>query len=492
MSFRDHIRHVVVLMMENRSFDHFFGFLAIPGLIRLNGDETNRDRAGFDVRVSDTASPALQWDPSHAHVDVMAQMFGNNLPTGTPYIATQDGYAANFDKFSNNNGAHIMRCFNPADLPVIATLASSYAVCDQWFCSLPGETWPNRNYANAGTSEGEVDIKYHFYHAPTIFERLVQAGCDYRIYHDSFAQTWVYPKLWMASDLRRRFRDFKEFADDVDADTLPDYAFIEPHHLGKDANSQHPADRDTDGRRFLRGEQLIADVYMKLRSRPEVFGKTLLVITYDEHGGFYDHANVPPQATPPGDKVSTGAFPFDCYGPRVPTVLVSPWITAGTVDHTVYDHTSIIRSLRELFPTIGGPLTARDGAAQDFWGNVTETLRPPDSWPSVTPKEPEPIREAIEMQPGEGRSDRDAYYYLGQRVKGILQAQRDGRDEDVLSLLQWGGDPAETLKTAMVQPAIADLVLEKAPGGVAAKAPPLHTAEEVDAIGRDVAAMMHE
>jgi hypothetical protein len=179
----------------------------------------------------------------------------------------------------------------------------------------------------------------------------------------------------------------------IDKDQLDHYSFIEPDHgllpLDKTSNNQHP-DNNTiakqNGFDFLAGEKLIAAVYERLRANPAVFQKTLLLVTYDEHGGFYDH-EPPPAATPPDRHVwqqGNARFGFDRLGIRVPTVMISPWLDPDTVNTMDFDHSSIVATLRALFAPGAAPLTKRDAAANTFLGQrVRDTPRP--DLPVVTP-----------------------------------------------------------------------------------------------------------
>jgi phospholipase C len=277
-----------------------------------------------------------------------------------------------------NRGRLMMRCQSPESVSVLSTLALEFAVCIRWFCSAPGETWPNRNFLHAATSDGETNIEVCPYADRTIFEQLEEDhGREWHIYHDDTPQVWAFPRLWDRGDRHARWFPLEEFARHVETGQLPAYSFLEPNHrpplhtldhaplIGTPdiSNSQHSENNlvsnasydhfvpgDTD---FARAEVLIAHIYEALRSRPEVFERSLLVMTYDEHEGFYDHVppptGVPSPGNPPGwlgrliacliHKKST-SFDFTMLGPRVPAVVVSPYVAAGKVDGTVRDQAS--------------------------------------------------------------------------------------------------------------------------------------------------------
>lgn len=404
LSTEPRIKHVVVLMLENRSFDHMLGFLEHPdasfeGL--RGGTYYNVTSSGARINATPDGEPDLA-NPDHSHRGILDQI--------GPYggLPSNGGFVQSYATRSPGSGALVMRCLDPASrCPVLAQLAREYAVADHWFSSVPGETWPNRNFAHAATSDGAANIEAGFYYDPTIFEQLASAGISWRIYHDGLAQAWCYRNLWkQPSWVQRRlgraasignWYDGERFFADVASDELPAYSFIEPRHLvlaeaasDRQTNSQHPGNNLASADDFYAGEALIARVYEALVGRPAVFTKTLLLITYDEHGGFYDHVP-PPVATPPGDAVWRGAsrrilrllhalgarikgehrsypddFDFGRLGVRVPAVLISPWIKPGSVVHDQLEHASIPATLRALFTPTLPSLTRRDGAAGTF------------------------------------------------------------------------------------------------------------------------------
>ena len=277
-----------------------------------------------------------------------------------------------------------MRCMDPAvRLPALARLATSFAVCTRWHCSVPGSTWPNRTMLHAGTADDTVDNEIRLYGNATIFERLAEAGKSWHVYRDpnGLAQVMAFSKLWVDDTALANWHPMAAFADHVAADALPTYSFIEPCHDGPGSNSQHPGNnapgRSRTGSDFERGDQLIASIYETLRARPEVFARTALVITYDEHGGLYDHAPPPvdfPAPAPLGAprprsllrriigwfiEQPTSRFAFRLLGPRVPAVVVSPR-TPAVCDDTLYDHTAVPATLRQSFAPESAPLSVRE------------------------------------------------------------------------------------------------------------------------------------
>jgi phospholipase C len=430
------VEHVVVLCLENRSFDHMLGYLDHPSPLfegLRNGVHTNPDARETPVPTSPEAKTVLPFGPDHSHDSVMQQLSlagppWNRVPTHQGFVTSYErkasgqvvpAYQGLFSwllgpliRYRNpkhdtatGRGPLVMLCQAPEQVPVLSTLALEFAVLDHWYCSVPGETWPNRNYLHAATSDGETNIVIRPYDGPTIFDRLENNHKDWRIYHEGMAQAWAFPSLWDSPERHAKWFPMSAFRKHVNASDLPEYTFIEPNHtppvqtvdrletLGAapgTSNSQHPENNlvsndvydhytpraDTD---FARGERLIATVYEALRANPELFATTVLVITYDEHGGLYDHlpATQRVPAPKPGQthvgkfadavfRQKSARFDFTRLGVRVPTVVVCPLVPKGTLDQSVMEHASVPATLREMFAPTAPPLNARDGHARTF------------------------------------------------------------------------------------------------------------------------------
>ena len=387
------INHIVVLMLENRSFDHMLGFLyaqtnnisptgqAFDG---LTGTESNQDSKGRSVpifKIDSTMKNAYFMpgaDPGEGYVATNSQLFGT-ATAPVPPTATNSGFVTNFTytlgwqskdpSWSVLPGTvprNIMGMFTPQMLPVLSGLAKGFAVCDQWFASAPTETLPNRAFACAATSQGHMDDNTKTFTSPTIFGALSAHNLDWAIYgYDQQPLTRSsFPDTTAAAD--SHFGLFTDFQKAAAAGTLPPYTFLEPS-WDSSGNSQHP------NYNVALGEQLIHDVYYALRNGPQ-WNQTLLIITYDEHGGCYDHVPPPQGAVPPDNSVGEFGFDFKRFGVRVPTVLVSPWIRAGTVFRVPpgtmpLDHTSILKTVERRWQL--SALTARDAAAQDVGAALT-------------------------------------------------------------------------------------------------------------------------
>ncbi|MDR3441285.1 alkaline phosphatase family protein [Telmatospirillum sp.] len=374
------IDHIVVLMLENRSFDCLLGKLYPPSdrFAGLTGAEQNPDPSGVPIPVwnapgTDDATMSIpDPDPGELFTDINMQLFGTSTPPVPTPVPTMSGFVRNYLMQGDGAGATsradaVMHYFTPEQVPVISELARQFAVCDHWYASAPCQTWPNRFFVHTATANGyENNSPPHFpYDMETIFNRLDGAGQPWKIYFHDIPQSLTLSKLWLLAD---HFRFYDEFRHDAKTGELPAYSFIEPRYFSDVSlpNDQHPPHVVT------LGEQLTADVYNCLRSGPN-WARTLLVITYDEHGGCYDHVP-PPPAVPPGPG-PTVPFNFDRYGVRVPAVIVSPFVPAGSIlrappGSAPYDHTSIIATLRTRFG-LGGPLTNRDKGAPDLAAILT-------------------------------------------------------------------------------------------------------------------------
>jgi phospholipase C len=387
--------HVVVLMLENRSFDHMLGYLSreIPGIDGLSGRESNPLDVGQPTAklksVSDDAAyigdftrtvgskNTVEVDPGHEFQDADSQVYalvGGQRPAAPNNLGFVDNYRVQKNG-SMELAPNVMKCFAPARVPVLTTLTREFAVCDHWFSPVPGPTWPNRLFVHAGTSDGQVVHKKKLYGMQTIYDQLWGKKLSARIYAGDIAQSLLLKRLLFSGI----FFQMPAFYAHLRKKTLATYSFIEPDYFGRNATDQHPPHD------VAAGEHLIADVYEALRRSP-YWEKSVLVVTYDEHGGLYDH--VPPPAAPKPDQRASAApkFDFSRYGVRVPAVVVSPFVPRGTVDHTEYDHTSIIATLREWF-RLGDPLTRRDAAAKTFAGLLSLSSPRTDA-PTTLPRPP--------------------------------------------------------------------------------------------------------
>jgi phospholipase C len=390
------IKHLFVLMMENRSFDHLFGFMKAPDYNIEGLDRAalpyNEDSLEEKIYASPNARPTgdLAADPNHHFADVTEQLYG--IPNPTPGQAPDmSGFVRNYEKKSGSaaTGANIMKCFDPAALPVLTTLARQYAICDHWFASIPGPTLPNRLYVHCGTSRGRLDMAPEFYSGfYTVYEELAKNGVPSCIYWSDWSGTLTFSGLMAHQNLF--YDSYANFAAicNGNADDVPAYCFIEPQYNPANnpaggtlpATDQHP---DNDVRD---GEALIQNVYAAIRQNEKLWHSSMLVILYDEHGGIFDH--FPPVPLPSPDNISSIAPPFDfkLSGIRVPAVVISPYIRPQTICSTVFDHTSVIATALKLFTSPGAwpneNLFARAAAANTFDTILDLNMVPNDDWPN--------------------------------------------------------------------------------------------------------------
>ena len=398
----DNLKHVVVLMMENRSFDHMLGALHAEDA-RINGlagNETNPDTTNEPAQVAPQAEfqSQLDPDPDHSFPAVQKQLFFGT--PGPPAVAAMQGFVQSYwDQQHNVAHSHkIMYYFAPGKLPVLHTLAQSYAVFNGWFSSIPGPTVCNRAFAHYGTSFGQVnlDIFYVKDASESIYERMLAAGRTTKLYYfDPSSSTQEVVNL--LKNQPQIFGTYPQFLEDCKNNALPDYSFVEPNysdHPGDDggellASDQHP-DHDVQA-----GEVFIASIYDAIRQNPDLWQSTALLITYDEHGGIYDH--VPPPACIPDGfhaplaDTNNMPFAFDRLGVRVPSILVSPWIAKGTVvpgpedpaNGRVFEHASIPATITQHFIGNYDNRTPREKAAQTFLDLLTDEMRPDSDCPTI-------------------------------------------------------------------------------------------------------------
>ncbi len=385
------IHHVFVLMLENRSFDHMLGFSGISGVDAMTGQPTkvngligteSNSFGGNQYPVTHPADWVMPIDPAHELTNVVIQLCGPGAtyPSGGAYPPiTCSGFVADYSSAGGQSSpAEIMKCYGPDQLPVLTTLAKEFAVCDNWYSSMPGPTWPNRFFVHAASSGGldhspsaaEIalwDTLSGFqFEKGTIFDALNGLNNDHawRIYSGG-----DFPNVTALKGMNNsEVHYLDDFSADVGANSYPYlYTFIEPNYgdvvfgTFRGGSSQHPVDDVTHG------EALIKAVYEAIRTSP-IWASSLLVVTWDEHGGFYDHV-APPPAVAPGDKIVTdGAsqykFTFAQYGSRVPAIVISPLIQKNVIDHREHDHASIPATIEAIFGL--SPLTRRDAQTHNL------------------------------------------------------------------------------------------------------------------------------
>ncbi len=368
------IEHIVVLMMENRSFDHILGYLSLAG----GRDDVDGLVLGMSNKYKGKTYPvhhlnhtALndEQDPCHSGECIVDQLKDSN-----------GGFVKNFASTSKDPYLGVvMGYYNQDDLPMYDHLAKEFIICDRWFSSVPGATFPNRLYSLTGRADkSKNNKKVPLYDKPSFVRHLDEKKVSWRWYsHDKLLTT----RLTMLRLIDGKYRlsgNFSKFDSDffkhAAEGTLPAVSWIDPNFVdfgSSGANDDHPpAD-------ITAGQDLVLKVYHALVNSP-LWSKTMFVIVYDEHGGFFDHVE-PGQAKDDDPN-------FRGYGVRVPALVISPWVGRGQASHNIFDHTSIIKSILLRFcrkadgsiPDMG----ARVRAADHLGGLLTEAS--PRPAPPVT------------------------------------------------------------------------------------------------------------
>ncbi len=378
MSNHDPIEHVVVLMLENASFDRMLGSKKtqhsnLDGVdatsLFSNTDFFDKSKRFYQAP---TSSRIMRLDPEHCVPNVLRQL-DNNCGGFVSDFAQAYPQATDADK------QEIMGYYVGDSLPALHRLATKFLICDHWYSSLPGPTWPNRFFIHSGTSLGHITMPdgilnpdLHWYDQPTIYERMSEANIRWAIYYTDIPQSLVMVNQWRYAGNYFQLEQFEKHANGP-AENFPQYAFIEPGYFGASQDDGHPPSD------VLRGERLIANVYNVLKGNQSLWEKTLLIIVYDEHGGFFDHVS-PPAAVAPDS--NTSDFAFNQYGVRVPAILVSPWVDEA-VSNVVYDHTSILRYVSDKWNL--PYLTMRVEEANSFEPLLTMRSTPRDDAPDILP-----------------------------------------------------------------------------------------------------------
>ncbi|XP_043687971.1 non-specific phospholipase C6-like [Telopea speciosissima] len=392
------IKTIVVLMMENRSFDHMIGWMqkSVNPLINgVNGTQCNpvstKSPQSQLVCVTDDAE-YVDPNPGHSYQEIRDQVFGIN-GSQTPSMT---GFVEQALSMSTEMSETVMKGFHPNSVPVYASLVSEFAVYDRWFASIPASTQPNRLFTFSATSYGTIGADkfqiFKGYPQKTIFDSLHEDGVDFGIYFQAIPTTLVYRNLRKLRYIPKFHQFDLTFKRHARQGILPNFTVIEPRYfdlLDLPANDDHPSHDVANGQKFVK------EVYEALRSSPQ-WNQTLLVITYDEHGGFFDHVPTPVNVPNPDGKTGLAPyhFKFDRLGVRVPTIMVSPWIKKGTVvsrangptPSSEFEHSSIPATVKKIFNLSSDFLTQRDAWAGTFEEVVGELSSPRTDCPEVLPE----------------------------------------------------------------------------------------------------------
>ncbi|HUR37739.1 MAG TPA: alkaline phosphatase family protein [Terriglobales bacterium] len=397
------IQHVVFTMQENRSFDHYFGKLAEYRLSKGVAGE-------IDVTPPTASNPGWQGDPVEAaklytpyhlstgcHENLSPSWneshVQRNLKDPTSPIATLDGFVHTAATFARNRpdegnvdieGHRAMGFYDASDLPYYYELATQFATSDRMFASLLAATLPNRLYLLGGSSYGRVypDIPTpQVIDADSIFDRCEAAGVTWKIYVNGGTTYYQWFRGYASHQNDGKIVDAEQFFVDAANGTLPNVAMVESGaNTGLD---EHPKNNIQEGSAYM------ARFFNALMASP-LWKKSAMFLTYDEHGGFYDHVPpadaVAPDDIPPQTNPTDIAGDFTKLGFRVPFIAVSPWIRKNYVSHTVADHTSILKFIEKRFNLAS--LTRRDAAAHDLLDMFDFSQM---SWPTPPPMPAQPV-----------------------------------------------------------------------------------------------------
>jgi phospholipase C len=394
----DPIKHVVLLLFENHSFDQMLGCFktVYTELAGVDPEDPAVNRAnGKEFRQIAVTERQMELDPHHEVDHVKVQMENHNGGF------VEDFYDSHKDDKHTTKADLDQQCqyvigYYPLDfLPALHRLARDFLICDQWFSSVPGPTWTNRFFVLSGTSNGKVNMPTDGTHVldlegwfqqdqVTLFDRLTEQGISWQIYFHDIPQS-ICLMHQRQPEMVARYVGIEQFFQDAGGQEqfFPAFSFIEPDYNGATENDDHPPHD------VMKAQKLMADVYNALRANDGLWASTLLVVVYDEHGGFFDHVESP-NAVPPSSPQPNWEYSFNRLGIRVPALLISPWVKQG-FDHTTFDHTSLLKYLAEKWSlgSLGdrtaqansiGTLTKKEPRAvsPNPIGLTPDQLRPPN------------------------------------------------------------------------------------------------------------------
>jgi phospholipase C len=367
------IEHIVVVMMENHSFDNLLGLIG-------RGD-------GFTVGSDGT--PTASNPDGHGNLIHAFHMPNECQTTGVrnDWTAAHEAFDGGTNQgFVTSSTPEAMGYFTKDDLPFTCGMASVFPIADRYFCSAMAQTDPNRRYLISGTSLGLINDTFPTELPPNgvIYEQFDKHGITWKDYYSDAPTLGVYlPYLEEGNPVRNGVTKIDQFYIDAAAGNLPQYCLVEPNY--DESSEEDPQD-------IQFGDQFIGKVVNAVMSSPN-WPKTMLIWTYDEHGGYYDH--VPPPAAIPPDDIPPNLQPgdppgtFDQYGFRVPAGVVSPYAKKDFVSHTVYDHTSILKTVEEKWNLPA--LTRRDANASSLFDMVDVRSKPAFLTPPKLPAAANPV-----------------------------------------------------------------------------------------------------
>ncbi len=495
------IDHVVVLMLENRSFDNLMGWLystadpprQIIGPSSMPTHYQGLAGTGFSNPTAFTHGlemPAIEGtqsmsmprpDPNEKFKHMNQQLFGANVsgpnwlpPENAP--ATMNGFVVDYAEAKGSSSQiapQIMQTYSNQQVNAMATLARNYAISDAWHASNPTQTLPNRAFMATGTSEGRVNnLPLPIYGAKTIFNVLEDHQVDWRVYSPSaILPSLTRLSMWKLWDplLFDHFHSIDRFCRDAAKGHLPPYSFLEPLFIQDSPFDQSKVSSEHPPTDICGGEHYLAKIWDAVR-KGKNWASTLFIVTFDEHGGCADHIPTPWTATPPDSKSTPGdeGFGFNRFGVRIPTIMASPLIEPGTVFRAFpdpgathpdvpYDHTSILAAVLDWQGIPRSALASqRVQRAPTFESILTNTQPPAPT---------QPIVPSCQLAPPPNDDDRE----LTDLEEGVLGAFALYRENH-------GKPPSETQKlvttaqnTGTLPPAMESLLAEVKSKGDAMK-----------------------
>jgi phospholipase C len=394
------IKTIVIVMLENRSFDHMLGYRS---LARFSGLKLEglKDDAAWNTQVANPYNgaqfPLWHWpdpfgpmlgDPPHERENIAL-----NLGAKTAAGYAMDGFVENYGKNTKGVSVHpgdrvpVMGYFTPPEVPMSHFLADNFAICDQWFSAIPAGTQPNRLMAMSGFTRIDRNSSLLLPNQPLLYDWLTENKIRWRVYHQglpffALMERWIGPVL----EDDEHFRRFTSIADDLMEelpDELPQVFFFEPAytdapHIGISTDDHAPSAAKG-------GQEFMHNVYKAFATlNPDIWNQMVMIITYDEHGGFFDHVSPPALTTlPPAGALYKN--PFISLGVRVPAFIVSPFVKPGTVFPKALDHTSILKFVSQVF----GKGTYNNEVDHRTVGSVYDVLNQNSA--DVVPPAPPPI-----------------------------------------------------------------------------------------------------
>ena len=353
------VETIVIVMLENRSFDHMLGYLSLK-------EETNRtDIDGIAdpttlAYINDSAGETYSLFP------MKDEAFVGDLPHGRDLVDVQLAKSPTSGKYEMTGFVEAYRQFmkvrrvrtkappmgfmkDGGQVPTLDFFAKNFTVCDHWFAPLPADTQPNRLVALSGFTTVDVTVGQTL-DQELVYEWLTESRIRWRVYRSGLPFCTLFPRMWDEILDNTLFRSIRHLAKDVQTEsdhTYPEVIFCEPAYLdspigsGFERNDDHPPLPVGPGQRFLR------EIYEALTANPARWAKTVMIVTYDEHGGFFDH--VPPLPIPTDPPPGKNYQRFETTGARVPGLIVSPLVAPASAYKETLDHTSILQFLAEMF-----------------------------------------------------------------------------------------------------------------------------------------------